>query len=98
MKKYFNRMVLVIALVIGCAAASSAQVIIKARLNAPVVVRPAAPSPRHVWIDGGWVPRNGHYVYTQGYWAVPRRGYHWAPGYWAERRGGYSWVPGHWQR
>jgi hypothetical protein len=91
-------MALALLLIFGITAAASAQVIVKVRPAAPVIVRPVAPSPRHVWIDGGWEFRNGHYVWVNGYWAEPRRGYHWAPGYWATRRGGYAWMHGHWAR
>ena len=98
MKKYVNRIVLAVMLVVGFSAASSAQVIVKVRPAAPVVVRPVAPSPRHVWIDGGWVIRGGRYVWTDGYWVAPRRGFVWVPGYWAPRRGGYVWIPGRWVR
>ena len=98
MKKYMSRFLLAAALVVGFSVASSAQVIVKVRPAAPVVVRPEAPSPRHVWIDGGWVARGGRYVHTDGYWAVPQRGRHWVAGYWAPRRHGYVWVPGYWAR
>jgi hypothetical protein len=98
MKKYISRFLLAAVLVLGFSYASSAQVIVKVRPAAPVVVRPVAPSPRHVWIEGGWLARNGRYVHSDGYWAVPPRGRHWAAGYWAPRRQGYVWVPGHWTR
>lgn len=98
MKKYVNRFILAAALVVGFSFASSAQVIVKVRPVAPVVVRPAAPSPRHVWIDGGWEVRNGRYVHVNGYWTMPHRGRHWVAGYWAPRRHGYVWVPGYWAR
>jgi hypothetical protein len=98
MKKYINRIVLAAALVIGFSVASSAQVVVRVRPSAPVVVRSVAPSPRHVWIDGGWEVRRGRYVHTDGYWAMPRRGRHWVEGYWAPRRHGYVWVPGYWAR
>src|ERR1044071_2326794 len=46
-----------------------------------VLVR--APSPRHEWVPGRWVWRNG--------WV-------WENGHWVERPGGYSrWIPGHWE-
>lgn len=98
MKKYVNRIILAAVLVVGFSVAASAQVVVRARLNAPVVVRPQAPSPRHVWIDGNWRPNHGHYEYVQGYWAVPRRGRHYIPGYWAHRRHGYVWIEGRWGR
>lgn len=98
MKKYVNRIVLAAALVIGVSAAASAQIVVKVRPTAPVVVRPHAPSPHHVWVEGGWRARHGHYEYVQGYWAAPRRGRHYVPGYWAPRRQGYVWIEGRWVR
>jgi hypothetical protein len=98
MKKYVNRIILAAVLVVGFSVAASAQVVVRARLNAPVVVRPMAPSPHHVWVDGNWRPRHGHYEYVQGYWAEPRRHRHYVPGYWAPRRHGYVWIEGRWGR
>jgi hypothetical protein len=98
MKKYVSRIILATALVVGFSFASSAQIIVKVRPAAPVVVRSVAPSPRHVWIDGGWEVHRGQYVHTNGYWAMPPRGRHWVAGYWAPRRHGYVWVPGRWTR
>jgi len=98
MKKYFKGAALTILFAAGFAVASSAQIVVKIRPNAPVVVRPNQPSPRHVWVDGGWEVRNGHYVRANGYWSEPRRGQHYRDGYWARRRGGYVWVPGRWGR
>ena len=98
MKKYVNRFILAAALIVGFSVASSAQIVVKVRPSAPVVVRPVAPSPGHIWIDGGWEVRRGHYMHRNGYWAAPRRGRHWVEGYWAPRRQGYVWVPGYWAR
>lgn len=98
MKKYIKSLIIAATLVVGFSFASSAQVLVSVRPAAPVVVRPVAPSPRHIWIDGGWEVRGGHYVHTDGYWAAPRRGRHWVAGYWAPRRHGYVWVPGYWAR
>jgi|SRR5581483_9625271 len=98
MKKIVTRIVLGLLLVVGVSTASSAQVIVRVRPAAPVVVRPVAPSPRHVWVEGEWVVRHGHYEYVNGYWVTPRRGMHWVPGYWVPRRGGYIWISGHWAR
>jgi hypothetical protein len=98
MKKYINRIVIAAVLVVGFSFASSAQIVVRVRPSAPVVVRPVAPSPRHVWIDGGWEARRGRYVHVDGYWAAPRRGRHYVQGYWAPRRHGYVWVPGYWAR
>lgn len=77
---------------------SLAQVVIRVRPTAPVIVRPVAPSARHIWIDGNWVWRGSNYVWVDGYWAEPRMGHRWVPGHWKHRRGGWFWVPGHWRR
>jgi len=81
-------------------AKSQAQVVVTVRPERPkeyVVARPAAPSPRHVWVAEEWTPQGGRYVYRAGYWAVPPHGHAaWIPGHWREHRGGYVWVPGHW--
>lgn len=98
MKKNFNRIVLAVLLIVGSTVAANAQVIVKVQPRIPVVVRPAAPGPNYVWIDGGWVIRGGHYVYTNGYWTRPRHGYHYTKGYWNHSHGGYGWVPGRWSR
>jgi hypothetical protein len=62
MKKYINRIIIAAVLVVGFSFASSAQLVVRVRPAAPVVVRPMAPSHHHVWIDGGWEVRRGRYV------------------------------------
>lgn len=101
MKKYTNKIVLMVAFFMAIAAAGYSQVIVKVRPEyGPVVERrPPPPSHRHVWIEGEWVVRGGRYEKRPGYWEEPRRGYHrWMPGRWVERRGGWVWIPGHWVR
>jgi YXWGXW repeat-containing protein len=65
---------------------------------AAVVVRPARPSERHVWVDGfhRW---DGHaYVWVPGEWREgPRHGARWVPGHWKNSRHGWYWVDGHWR-
>jgi hypothetical protein len=46
------------------------------RIGAPppprvVRVRPVAPGPDYVWVDGYWYPVNGRYVWHEGYWSRP---------------------------
>ena|SRR5215831_20644717 len=94
-----KRFLIIAGLILSFSAASEAQVFVKVRPSAPVIVRPNAPSSRHVWIEGEWVVRGGRYEYVPGYWSVPRPGYHqWVPGRWIARRHGWYWVPGHWRR
>ena len=99
MKKTISRLVIVTGLILGVSWASEAQIIVKVRPHAPVVrVRTVAPSPHHIWIEGGWVGRGRNYEWSDGYWERPRRGHRWAKGHWDHRRGGWVWVPGHWNR
>lgn len=98
MKRYIKQLTIFSALILGLSLAGSAQIVVRVRPTAKVVVRPVAPSPRHVWIDGGWVARGNRYVYVNGYWAMPRRHQHWVDGHWERRRGGWVWVPGYWVR
>ncbi len=75
----------------------NAQVYIRVCPRPPVYVRPAAPHPGHIWIDGDWV-YNGHgYVWREGYWAPVRPGSAWIQGHWKNSRRGYRWIPGHWR-
>ncbi len=101
MKKYANKIALMVAFFMAIAAVGHSQIVVKVRPEyGPVVAhRPPPPSPRHVWIEGEWTVQGNHYVKQPGYWSEPRRGYHrWVPGHWADRRGGSYWVPGHWVR
>ena len=99
MKKYANRILMLFALLMLFSFDASSQIVVKVRPNAPVIrARPLAPSPRHIWIDGGWSYRGRGYVWTDGYWVVPRHGMVWIAGSWRHRRGGWEWVPGHWRR
>ena len=36
-----------------------------------VAVRPAAPGPDYLWIEGYWYPVGGHYRWHDGYWTRP---------------------------
>jgi hypothetical protein len=64
----------------------------------PLLHRPEAPSPLHVWIGGEWVWQTKNYVWHQGYWAIPPAGKIWKEGKWKSTRYGWSWVPGRWVR
>lgn len=56
------------------------------------------PSPRHVWIAGYWVWRDGRHVWVAGHWEVPPRGYvAWVAPRWELRHGGYVFIAGHWR-
>jgi hypothetical protein len=101
MKKYGRIVMLFSAISLFAVANSNAQVIVRARLGRPrtvVVVHPARPTPRHVWVSEEWVPGGGTYVYHEGYWAEPPRPRAvWVPGRWRHHPGGYVWVGGYWR-
>ena len=92
-------MAMLFALLTIFSLAASAQVEVRIRPAVPVIrARPIAPSPRHIWIDGGWVYRGNGYVWSDGYWVVPRPGMFWVPGRWRRSHRGYIWIPGQWRR
>lgn len=62
-----------------------------------VEVRPVAPGPNAVWIDGYWRWAHGRYIWVPGHWERHPKGT-WVPGHWDKRPRGHVWVPGHWRR
>ena len=100
MKKIVKLMVVAGAITLLGVTESKAQIVVRARMHAPVVVvaRPARPSPRHVWVAEEWTPSGGTYAYKGGYWAEPPRPRaRWVPGHWRRAPRGYVWRPGHWK-
>ena len=103
-RRLFHLMPLRVALVVMLTGAvgaipASAQLIVKVRPEWHPVARPAAPSPRHVWIDEEWEARDGVYVAVGGHWsAPPHPGWVWIPGHWVHEDRGEWWKPGHWAR
>jgi hypothetical protein len=76
---------------------ASAQVYVSVRPVWHPIVRPVAPSPRHVWIDEDWAWQNGAYVSVGGHWAEPPHpGWIWYPGHWYHGGRGHRWYAGHW--
>ena len=58
-----------------------------------VYLRPAAPGPEFVWIDGYWYPSGHRYLWHEGYWMrPPHDGYIWI----APRHDGREYFAGHW--
>lgn len=99
MKTSLYKTIFSLLLLLFLSANSHAQrFIIKVRPTPPIAVRIASPGPRHVWVEGDWVWRNGAYVYQPGYWHLPRGRERWVSGHWKKTRGGWYWVPGHWAR
>ncbi len=101
MKKITRVFALLIVATFFAAAQSKAQeIIVRERPihRGPVIVRPVAPSPRHVWVAEEWTPAGSAYTYRAGYWALPPRPRAvWIAGHWGHRPGGYAWIPGHWR-
>jgi len=97
-----KKQILIVSIALICAICTQSvqaqHFYVKVQPVAPVVVRPAPPSPHHVWVEDEWVWRNGSYAHVPGYWATPRPHYHrWVPGHWRHYHShGYYWVPGHW--
>ena len=99
MKKLLAGLFVFAFLNIGTGFSAGAQTIyVKIRPTAPVVVRPVAPGPHHVWIAEEWRPSGGGYVYSGGYWAAPPKpGWVWVPGHWKRHHNGDYWVAGRWR-
>jgi hypothetical protein len=100
MKKLLSGLFVFAFLTIGIHLSAGAQTIyVKIRPAAPVVVRPVAPGPHHVWVAEEWRPNGSTYIYSGGYWAAPPKpGWIWIPGHWKMHHSGDYWVPGHWRK
>jgi hypothetical protein len=100
MQKWISRIALLSVIVLAFSFSGSAQIYVRVRPVAPVIVRSAAPSPAHVWIGEEWEPRGGSYAYIGGHWAAPPHpGWIWVPGHWKRYgRNGEGWVRGRWRR
>ncbi len=89
---------LMVTMMFGFSSSAQVNFEVRVRPTPPVIVRPAPPSPRHVWIDEDWAWRGGQYVYIGGHWeAPPQAGWVWRPGHWRQTPHGWAWVPGHWR-
>jgi hypothetical protein len=98
MKKHFLSGILTILFISVFLVSHAQTYYVKVQPVAPVVVRPVAPTPHHIWVADEWTWRQGAYVHVSGYWALPPRGHvRWIPGHWKYVSGhGHYWVPGHW--
>lgn len=92
------KLLLLSAVMIAFSSVAGAQVFVQVRPVAPVIVRPAAPSARHIWVDGDWVWRGNGYQYVNGYWMLPPARSGWVPGHWKQTRRGWVWKRGHWRK
>ena len=91
---------LLIAVLFIVSFSASAQIIVKIRPRAPVIVRTAQPTHAHVWINEEWEPDGRSYKYSGGHWeAPPHPGYTWRQGHWRHHgHHGDEWVHGSWRR
>ena len=93
-----KKVLFIIAFLLVCCSPGFSQVFVERMPDAPHNERMNAPSPRHVWIDEDWEPRNGSYVYVGGRWAEPPNpGGRWIQGHWKHKRKGWMWIAGHWR-
>jgi WXXGXW repeat (2 copies) len=81
-------------------ASASTRVFVRVGPPAPIVeVRPVAPGPRYVWVEGYHRWDGRAYAWMPGRWVVPPRARAvWVPGRWVHEKRGYYWVDGHWRR
>ena len=76
-----------------------AQISIGIRIGAPppprvVAVRPVAPGPEYMWVEGYWYPVGHKYRWHEGYWTrAPYAGARWI----APRHDGERWFDGYWE-
>jgi WXXGXW repeat (2 copies) len=98
MKKNVIRFLFLSVIIFTVSFSASAQVYVKIRPAAPVVVRSAQPDKSQVWINEEWEPNGGTYRYTGGHWATPSHpGYRWKQGHWRRHhKDGEEWVAGSW--
>lgn len=73
------------------------EIVVTNRPSPPVYVRPIAPSPAYVWVEGDWVVRGNKYYWREGYWARARGSRAWVAGSWQSRNNGWYWRRGHWR-
>jgi len=70
--------------------------ILSTKPDAPVYVRPAAPGPDYVWVEGDWRQKKGRYMWFEGHWVKNKANKNWQPGYWTSRNDNWYWRRGHW--
>ena len=59
-------------------------------------IKPPAPGPKAVWVEGWWKWSGGHHVWVPGHWVKNSKG-NWVAGHWDKRPHGWVWVKGHWR-
>ena len=99
MKRTLFKSMLLGVIAFAASSVASAQVYVKVRPIAPVVVQAPRPGPTHVWIGEEWREDHGGYKYAGGHWEVPAHpGDRWISGHWAHEGRGDRWIAGHWGR
>lgn len=100
MKKLLISSIFIAGLISCCMTISVAQMVVKIKPPAPVIVRTAMPGPGLVWIgnEWRWDKKTAAYVMVTGAWVKPPHGKHWVDGHWKRTRDGYKWIPGHWHK
>ena len=78
MRKFIGAALLAAMLLTG-SPALKAQISVGIGIGAPppprvLRVRPVAPGPDYVWVDGYWYVVDGRYVWHRGYWTLPPYG------------------------
>jgi YXWGXW repeat-containing protein len=81
-------------------ASASTRIYVRVGPPVPIVeVRPVAPGPRYVWVDGYHRWDGRAYAWVPGQWVLPPRAHAvWVPGRWVHEKRGYYWIDGHWRR
>jgi len=86
-------------LLLSVSFSASAQIYVKIRPIAPVIVRISQPTHTHVWIGDEWEPDGTSYRYSGSHWEEPpHKGDRWNPGHWKHHKtNGHQWIHGNWR-
>ena len=63
-----------------------------------VIVKPAKPNHKVLWVDGNWHWDGKGYVWKNGRWVNVRKNQKWVPGHWKKSPRGHIWIDGRWKR
>jgi hypothetical protein len=94
MKKLIG--ILVAAIVLASVSCVAGHIVVDRPADAGYV-RPVAPGPGYIWIDGDWVWDGGKYRWHDGHWAMGRAGRNWHRGFWEPHGSGWRWHRGGWK-
>lgn len=62
-----------------------------------VIVRPAAPHPQAVWVEGHWQWNGRQYVWVDGYWAQHRQDHRYVAPHWEQQGNGWVYYEGYYE-